>query len=207
LQNDPVKLRDLLQRGVRGFNKSIDGATPLHRAAEIGAIECAEVLLEYNNDVNDLNYTGQTPYHVAALNRQVDFGMFLLANRSKNSCQSGCTRCRFLTQLINRRRQELRQQEAQARLDQAKEAEQAQKAQLKKEQKETKQKKRKEKREAGKEAPDSLYMQDLDKALKDFQRITGGPYMSKEENMQLKESQLKHRAEQDSLDVSEKKAR
>lgn len=69
LQNDAAKLRELLQKGLRAFSKSIDGATPLHRAAEIGAIECAKVLLEYNNDVNDRNYQAHTPFHVAALNK------------------------------------------------------------------------------------------------------------------------------------------
>ena len=56
LQNDPIKLRDLLQKGLRAFNKSIDGATPLHRAAEIGSVACAEVLLEFNNDINEKNF-------------------------------------------------------------------------------------------------------------------------------------------------------
>jgi len=56
LQNDPIKLRDLLQKGIRAFNKSIDGATPLHRAAEIGSVACAEVLIEFNNDINEKNY-------------------------------------------------------------------------------------------------------------------------------------------------------
>lgn len=56
LENDAVKLRDLLQKGLRAFNKSIDGATPLHRAAEIGSIACAEILIEYNNDINERNF-------------------------------------------------------------------------------------------------------------------------------------------------------
>lgn len=110
LQNDATKLRGLLAKGLRAFNKSIDGATPLHRAAEIGSISCAEVLLEYNSDINDKNYLGHTAFHVAALNKQVDFGIFLLNNRAKNSCDGVCTKCRLLTQLANRRKMELKKE-------------------------------------------------------------------------------------------------
>jgi ankyrin repeat protein len=51
-QDDPVKLRELLSKGIKGTTKSIDGATPLHRAAELGTIRCAEVLLKYCKNIN-----------------------------------------------------------------------------------------------------------------------------------------------------------
>jgi hypothetical protein len=34
------------------------------RAAEVGSIDCAKVLLEYNADIDALNFTGQTAFHV-----------------------------------------------------------------------------------------------------------------------------------------------
>lgn len=38
------------------------------RAAEVGSIECAKILLEYNADIDALNFTGQTPFHVVGPN-------------------------------------------------------------------------------------------------------------------------------------------
>jgi len=49
----------MLKKGLVGFGKSpIDGATPLHRAAEIGSIGCAEVLLEFKVDIDATNLSG-----------------------------------------------------------------------------------------------------------------------------------------------------
>jgi ankyrin repeat protein len=45
MQNDAQKLRNLLNSGVSTRQKSVDGATAMHRAAEIGSIICAEILL------------------------------------------------------------------------------------------------------------------------------------------------------------------
>ena len=68
LENDASRLKDLLKKGLMPQTKSIDGATPLHRAAEIGSVACAEVLLEFNVDINSTNNAGHTPFHVASLN-------------------------------------------------------------------------------------------------------------------------------------------
>lgn len=68
LENDAVRLKDLLKKGLMPQTKSIDGATPLHRAAEIGSTSCAQVLLDFNVDINALNNAGHTPFHIAALN-------------------------------------------------------------------------------------------------------------------------------------------
>lgn len=52
---------------MRVFNQStLDGGTALHRAAENGSIECAKIILEYNADIDALNFQGQTSFHVAA---------------------------------------------------------------------------------------------------------------------------------------------
>jgi ankyrin repeat protein len=110
LQNDAVRLKELLSKGLRAFNKSIDGATPLHRAAEVGSTSCARILLDYNSDINSKNYSAQTPFHVAALNKQIDFGIFLMDNQCKQSCEVGCTKCRWLTKMISRRKLEIKKE-------------------------------------------------------------------------------------------------
>ena len=51
-----------------------DGATALHRAAEIGSLECADILLENNADPNATDFNGETPFHTAALYNQVEMG-------------------------------------------------------------------------------------------------------------------------------------
>ena len=56
LDKDPERLRDLLKKGLMPQNKSIDGATPMHRAAEVGSKACADVLLEFKADINATNH-------------------------------------------------------------------------------------------------------------------------------------------------------
>ena len=107
LEKDAIRLKDLLKKGLMPQTKSIDGATPLHRAAEVGSIPCAEVLLEFNADINCTNLAGQTPFHVAALNHQIEFGLFLLDKKARVNCTGStavvkCTKCRWLTLMISR---------------------------------------------------------------------------------------------------------
>ena len=96
LDNNSARLRDMLKQGLVAYTKSIDGATPLHRAAEIGSTACAEVLLEFEADIDATNLAGETPFHVAAINRQVEFGLFLIDRKARNNCkalgQKGSTR-------------------------------------------------------------------------------------------------------------------
>ena len=104
MDNNPDRLRDMLKKGLVSYNKSIDGGTPLHRAAEIGSIGCADVLLEFKADIDATNLAGETPFHVAALNKQVEFGRHLLDKKAKNNCKAvkygtssqNCTKCRYL---------------------------------------------------------------------------------------------------------------
>ena len=58
LDNNAERLRELLEKGLFAKGKSLDGATPLHRAAEIGSISCARVLLEFDADINATNVAG-----------------------------------------------------------------------------------------------------------------------------------------------------
>lgn len=69
-----------MKNGISTSMKSVDGATAMHRAAEVGSIICAEILLSYDAKINALNFAGQTPFHIASLNRNVEFGQFLLKN-------------------------------------------------------------------------------------------------------------------------------
>ena len=77
----------MLNKGLVAYGKSpIDGATPLHRAAEIGSSGCADVLLEFKVDIDAVNLVGQTAFHVAALNSHIEFGSYLLDKKAKNDC-------------------------------------------------------------------------------------------------------------------------
>ena len=64
----------------------IDGCTPLHRAAEIGSIACADVLLDFKANIDETNHKGETAFHVAAQNNQIAFGSHLLAKKAVNNC-------------------------------------------------------------------------------------------------------------------------
>ena len=87
LDNNSERLRDMLKKGLFSKVTGIDGATPLHRAAEIGSIGCAEVLLDFDADINAPNHARETPFHVAAINKQIEFGAFLLDKKAKSNCK------------------------------------------------------------------------------------------------------------------------
>lgn len=50
-------------------------------------------------------------------------------------------------------------------------------------------------------------MTDLGQALKDFEKVSGGPYMSKQENLRLKETQEKNRADEEMRDKQARQQR
>lgn len=43
-----------------------------HRAAENGSIICAKILLEYNADIDAVNFQGQTAFHVVSLKQMLN---------------------------------------------------------------------------------------------------------------------------------------
>ena len=107
----------------------------IHRAAEIGSIACADVLLEFKADIDATNLSGETPFHVAAQNGHIKFGSHLLEKKAKNNCQlvrrtirgnrtQQCTKCRYLTQMIQRD-QKRKKQETDEELAKQKAAEEA----------------------------------------------------------------------------------
>ena len=58
MQNDHQRLKDLLKNGISTLVKSVDGATAMHRAAEVGSIISAEILISYEANINAMNYAG-----------------------------------------------------------------------------------------------------------------------------------------------------
>lgn len=83
-----------------------DGGTPLHRAAQVGHIEIAKVLLNHNADINAPNYLGQTSLHVALENNHVDLAKFLLAKGARKKCKYNCMRCQTFVDSLNKNKQE-----------------------------------------------------------------------------------------------------
>ena len=55
MTNDPQRLRALLKAGMSARQKSVDGATALHRCAEVNNIECAQILLEHEAFIDAVN--------------------------------------------------------------------------------------------------------------------------------------------------------
>ena len=67
LAKNSEMLKVLIKKGLSIENKSTyDGGTALHRAAEVGSIECATILIENKADVNVLNKYDHTPFHTAS---------------------------------------------------------------------------------------------------------------------------------------------
>jgi len=64
---DAQLARCLLSHGATVDAMGAAIATPLHKAAERGAVELVQVLLEYQADINAQQSLGQSPLHLAAL--------------------------------------------------------------------------------------------------------------------------------------------
>jgi ankyrin repeat protein len=52
----------LLSTGIFGLSEDY-----IFRAAEVGSIECAKILLDSNADIDALNFSGHTALHVVSL--------------------------------------------------------------------------------------------------------------------------------------------
>ncbi|XXG55403.1 hypothetical protein AAC387_Pa03g3082 [Persea americana] len=70
----------LLQSGFDIDAVDKDGATPLHYAVQVGAIQTVKLLIKYKVDVNVADNEGWTPLHVAVQSRSRDIAKVLLVN-------------------------------------------------------------------------------------------------------------------------------
>lgn len=85
---------------------SADGATPLHRAAQVGNIEIAQVLINKGAYLNAPNYLGQTSLHVALEMNFPDFARFLLSEGARRKCKHTCIRCQAFSESIQKQKQD-----------------------------------------------------------------------------------------------------
>lgn len=92
----------LLKHGMRvQHQSSADGGMPLHRAAQVGHIEIATVLLNHGADKNAQNYVGQTPLHVALEHNQEKFAKFMFDKGARKKCKPNCMRCQMFNDAQN----------------------------------------------------------------------------------------------------------
>jgi ankyrin repeat protein len=70
----------LIEHGadVEGRSRSINGGTPLHRAAWDGRLEVGQSLLDRGANINSRNNSGNTPLSYAVINKHVEFVRMLL---------------------------------------------------------------------------------------------------------------------------------
>ncbi|CAN8273036.1 unnamed protein product [Cochlearia groenlandica] len=71
----------LLRKGANPHVKDRDGASPLHYAVQVGALQTVKLLvIKYNVDVNVSDNEGWTPLHIAVQSRNRDITKILLTN-------------------------------------------------------------------------------------------------------------------------------
>ncbi|VAI72458.1 unnamed protein product [Triticum turgidum subsp. durum] len=70
--------RECINRSCKGEKK--DGATPLHYAVQVGALQTVKLLIKYRVDVNVADVDGWTPLHLAVQSRNRDITKILLVN-------------------------------------------------------------------------------------------------------------------------------
>jgi len=159
LQNNPDLLQELIRRGIRIFNQSTyDGATALHRAAEVNSLECAQILIEQNADIDATNFKGETALHVAAENDCQEVAQYLIKNSARRTCRPTCRLCRPFAQKVVRALQIARQRESRLRREEV-QAEQAKR-----------------------DAEERLTNPDLKYELSKLREELGGPFFTEEEN-------------------------
>jgi hypothetical protein len=107
LAGQKENVEKLLTHGMRvQHQSSADGATPLHRAAQVGNIEIALVLINRGADLNAPNYLGQTSLHIALEKNFPDFAKFLLSKGARRKCKHTCIRCQTFSDSIQKQKQE-----------------------------------------------------------------------------------------------------
>ena len=106
----------LLTHGMRVQHQSAaDGATPLHRAAQVGNIEIAKVLINHGADLNAPNYLGQTSLHVALESNHIEFAKFMSTKGARKKCKHNCMRCQTFNDSLQKTKQENQQKKRRGR--------------------------------------------------------------------------------------------
>lgn len=77
-----------------------DGGTALHRAAEVGSLDCAHLLLDHGADPNAPNQYGHTPFHAAAAFEQPDMARLLYNRSGRPSCHKNCAVCKNMSKQL-----------------------------------------------------------------------------------------------------------
>ena len=96
-------LEKLLSHGMRAEHQSsYDGATPLHRAAQVGNKVIAQVLLNHGAQMNSPNFLGQTPVHIALEKKHIDFARFLINKGARRRCKHNCMRCQTFNDTLQK---------------------------------------------------------------------------------------------------------
>ncbi|GFY87087.1 ankyrin repeat family protein [Actinidia rufa] len=70
----------LLRKGANPNVRDRDGASPLHYAVQVGAIQTVKLLIKYNVDLNAADNEGWTPLLIAIQSRNRDIAKILLVN-------------------------------------------------------------------------------------------------------------------------------
>lgn len=106
-QNDTEGLCKLLQAGADPNAFSLMDASmicPLHRAAETGAIDCAQALIAHGACVNVRDSLGRTPLHIvlftqAAEGAHLNFIRLLITKGADRRCSQNCRKCKMYCKL------------------------------------------------------------------------------------------------------------
>ena len=89
--NRPKVAALLVANGADVNFRGHSGKTPLHWAAEVGAVECCEILLTAGCDVATMSVkTGRSPLHAACSKLQVDVVRLILKHRPSDSRDVQC---------------------------------------------------------------------------------------------------------------------
>ncbi|CAG9333058.1 unnamed protein product [Blepharisma stoltei] len=106
IQRNKDELCNLITSGVdANVISEVDFATPLHRAAESGSLECAQVLIAHGALLNLTDSAGKTALHIAAEHGHVNFVGFLIEKGAKKLCCKGCRKCSMYCKLALRKKQ------------------------------------------------------------------------------------------------------
>jgi len=84
LENDVVRLNDLLAHGADPDAADQDGFTPIHFASQQGALEAAEILINNGAAVDPTNVHGDTPLSIAVFSSKGN-GKLIQLLRSKGA--------------------------------------------------------------------------------------------------------------------------